>query len=485
MTGRPGPDERPAWGAGALVDVAGRVQDFAAMPFHASVQEWDADLVAGDPLGFPGYADRRAALVEGGEAVATGRTEHYAYVDLRFDVMGGTMGAAVGEKVVRAYDRARDLGLPVVVWTRTGGARMQEGMVALVQLARTASAARRHAAAGLLSLGVYGSPTTGGVYASFGSLVDVRAAVEGAVIGFAGPRVAEAALGEPLPAGSHTAEAAHAAGHVDELLRPGREAEWVEVALGLRDRPLPTRPLPAWEDPGVGGAWGEVLRARATGRPTGIDRAARLCDSWLELRGNDPTVRAGLATVAGRRCVVVATDRYHRDGRPTPAGFRLAQRAVELAGRLGLPVVTLVDTPGADPSPASEVDGLAGEIARTFAAFADCPSPIVSVCVGEGGSGGALALAYADRLLITEHAVFSVIAPEGAAAILERDASRAPEVAERLALTSGDVHALGIVDEVVPEGQEALDRAVVAALDAARPGDRVVRFDRATARWLG
>src|SRR5690606_14906186 len=146
------------------------------MPFHASVQEWDADLVAGDPLGFPGYAERRRELAEGGEAVATGRTEHYAYLDLRFDVMGGTMGAAVGEKVVRAYDRARDLRLPVVVRTCTGGARLQEGMVALVQLARTASAARRHAAAGLLSLGVYGSPTTGGVYASFGSLVDLRAA---------------------------------------------------------------------------------------------------------------------------------------------------------------------------------------------------------------------------------------------------------------------------------------------------------------------
>src|SRR5690606_36153308 len=164
------------------------------MPFHASVQEWDADLVAGDPLGFPGYAERRRELAEGGEAVATGRTEHYAYVDLRFDVTGGTMGAAVGAEVGRAHDRARDRRL--VVRTCTGGARLQEGMVALVQLARTASAARRHAAAGLLSLGVYGSPTTGGVYASFGSLVDLRAAVEGAVVGFAGPRVAEAAIGE-------------------------------------------------------------------------------------------------------------------------------------------------------------------------------------------------------------------------------------------------------------------------------------------------
>src|SRR5690606_40998866 len=178
----------------------------------ASVQEWDADLVAGDPLGFPGYAERRRELAEGGEAVATGRTEHYAYLDLRFDVMGGTMGAAVGEKVVRAYDRARDLRLPVVVRTCTGGARLQEGMVALVQLARTASAAGRHASAGLLSLAIHGSPTTGGVYASYGSLVDLRAAAARAVLGFAGPRVAEGALGTPLPPGSHTAEAAYEAG---------------------------------------------------------------------------------------------------------------------------------------------------------------------------------------------------------------------------------------------------------------------------------
>jgi acetyl-CoA carboxylase carboxyl transferase subunit beta len=192
-----------------------------------------------------------------------------------------------------------------------------------------------------------------------------------------------------------------------------------------------------------------------------------------------------LATAADRRCVVVATDRYHGEGRPGPAGFRLARRAVELAGRLGLPVVTLVDTPGADPSPQSEADGLAQEIARTLQAFADCPTPIVSVCVGEGGSGGALALSYADRLLMAEHAVFSVIGPEGAAAILERDPARAAEVADRLALTSADMRRLSVVDEVIEEGQEALDTAVAAALDAARPGDRQTRFDAATERWLG
>ena len=454
------------------------------MPFHPSVQEWDADLIAGDPLGFPGYDERRRALAKSGEAVTTGRTEHYAYIEGCFDVLGGTMGAAVGERVVRAYDRARELSLPVVVATRSGGARLQEGMVALAQLARTASAATRHARAGLLSLAVYGSPTTGGVYASYASLVDVRAAVEHAVIGFAGPRVAEGALGEPLPQGSHTAESAYTEGQIDALLPATAVAGWIEAALGLTSQPLPTRPLPAWSDPGDDGAWGEVLRARAVGRPTGVDRAARLCTSWTELRGPDAVIRAGLATVAGTRCVVVATDRYHRDGRPTPAGFRLAQRAVHLAGRLGLPVVTLVDTPGADPSAASEADGLAREIARTLQALAECPTPVVSVCVGEGGSGGALALSYADRLLMSEHAVFSVIGPEGAAAILERDPTQGPKVAGWLGLTSADLLRLGVIDDVVAEGQDALDAAVAAALGSAVVGQREARFDRMTARWI-
>jgi acyl-CoA carboxylase subunit beta len=452
------------------------------MPFHPVAQEWDAELKAGDPLGFPGYDDRRRALDY--ESVRTGCTQHYAFVEGCFDVIGGSMGAAAGEKVVRAYQRAVDLGLPMVVVTRTGGARVQEGMVALAQLARTASAARRHAAAGLLSLAVYGSPTTGGVFASYGSLVDVRAAHRDAVIGFAGPRVAEGTLGATLPSGSHSARTLYENGLLDELVDPDGAGVWVEVALGLRARALPTRPRPAYTDPKAEGAWSEVLRARAAGRPTGIDRAARLCSSWLELRGLDPTVRAGLATVAGHRCVVVASDRHTGDGRPTPDGFRLAQRAVALAGRLGLPVVTLVDTPGADPSPDAEAGGLGQEIAATFGALATCPTPIVSVCVGEGGSGGALALSYADRLLMCEHAIFSVIGPEGAAAILERDVSKAPQVADVLKLTSADLAALGIVDGVIGESQDALDAAVATALDEAVPGDRERRFDAATARWL-
>lgn len=455
------------------------------MPFHPVLEEWDVDLLAGDPLDFPGYAARRRDLATSGEAVRTGRTARYAFVEGRFDVLGGSMGAAVGEKVVRAYDRARELGLPMVVVSSSGGARMQEGMVSLVQMARTAAAARRHADAGLLSLALYRSPTTGGVYASYASLVDVRAAHPRATIGFAGPRVAEGTLGRPLPPQSHSAGWAYQHGHLDELVEEGDEAAWVEVVLGVRDRPLPTRPLPAPVEPPLAeAAWGEVLRARATGRPTGIDRAARLCSSWAELRGTDPTVRAGLATVAGRRCVVVASDRYHGAGRPSPAAFRLAQRAVALAGRIGVPVVTLVDTPGADPSAEAEADGIGPEIARTFAAFDACPTPIVSVCVGEGGSGGALALAHADRMLMVEHSIWSVIAPEGAAAILERDVARAPEVASLLRLTTSDMVDLGIVDEIVEDTQAAIDAAVARALDEARVGDRLRRIDAATSRWL-
>jgi acetyl-CoA carboxylase carboxyl transferase subunit beta len=227
-----------------------------------------------------------------------------------------------------------------------------------------------------------------------------------------------------------------------------------------------------------------VQRARAWGRPTAIDHAARLCASWVELRGTDPTVRAALARVGARRVVVVANDRRAGTGRPGPAGFRLARRAIGLASRLHLPLLSLVDTPGAEPGERAEAGGVAAEIAETFGALTEAPVPTVAVCVGEGGSGGALALAAADRLLMLEHAVFSVIGPEAAAAILARDPSLAPLFAPRLRLTAADVAALGVADAVVPEGDGAVvDRAVEEALGSARVGDRLRRLDAVTARW--
>lgn len=505
---------------------------------HPLQIEWDADLVGGDPLTWPGYPALLAGMPPG-DSVVTGRAAvdgartdaRYVVIAGRFSHVGGSMGAVHGEKVVRAYRRAALEKLPVVVVVSSGGARLQEGMVALAQLARTSAAARGHARAGLLSLAVLRSPSTGGVLASYASLTDLRAAQPGATVGLAGPRVVQIATGAPPPPYSHTAEAAHGRGLVDALLMPSQQPAWVETALGLRDQRLPGRSLPvagrlggggsggdtgaggdadggrdavAGRDVGAsgdapadrdvqagrdvevaGGAWLEVLWARSRRRPSGVDHAARLCESWVELRGADPTMRAGLARIGDRRVVVIAHDRHTGTGRTAPGGFRLARRAVALAEHLRIPVLTLVDTPGADPGPAAESDGVAGEIAATLAAFMEASVPTVAVCVGEGGSAGALAIAACDRLLMLDHAVFSVIGPEGAATIVARDPAAAPRLAGKLRLSASDVVGLGIADAVVPEQDPAVvDAAIIAALDRATTGDRLRRLDAATIRWI-
>ena len=451
------------------------------------VEEWDRDLRSGDPLGFPGYAEKVDAMA--GESVRTGLADGFVLVECDFSVIGGSMGLVHGEKVVRAFDRATERRLPVVVVTRSGGARMQEGMLSLIQLSRTASAVNRHQEAGLLSIAVHRSPTTGGVFASYGSLTDLRIAEVDAMIGFAGPRVVEQTTGRSVEGTSHSADTALAAHIVDAVVDPADVLGWVRVALGLDDRPLhasrppvPTKqiaPPPAGTDP----AWAAVLTARKLGRPSGIQLAAAAATSWTELgEGTDPSMRSALATVCGRRAVAIAMDRYA--GQPEPAGYELACRAIALADRLQVPVVTFVDTPGATLSAEAENAGIARAIARTHAAMAAADVPTVSVCVGEGGSGGAQALSAADRLLIQEGAIFSVIGPEGAAAILERDAAKAPEVAPLLHLTSRDLVGFGIADRVVPDATDATVVELRRALDEAVVGDRRSRLDAATAAWL-
>ena len=453
------------------------------MALHPFVEKWDVGLRGDNPLDFPGYDAPE------NESVRTGRTEHYALIEGRFDVMGGSMGAAHGERVVRAFRRARDERLPVVVVTTSGGARLQEGMVALVQMARTSAAAVEHAKAGLLQIALMRSPTTGGVYASYGSLGDVRAASPGALIGFAGPRIVHSLLDVDVSTESHTAESAFAAGRVDALVSDIDQPRFVEGVLGLRPiAPEPASPAPshlmAVEDEPAD-AWAAVKRARANTRPSGWQWATALCESWIELKGLDPVLRAGIATISGRRVIMIANDRHAaNDGRPTPKAYQLARRALKLADRLALPFVSLVDTPGAEPGPEAERGGIAFEIAKTFVAQAALRVPSVALCVGEGGSGGALALSACDRLLILRDAVFSVIGPEGAAVILGRDAERAPEFAKLLRLTAPELLELGAVDGVVSGGVDAVRAALLTALDEAVPGDRARRHDALTVRWL-
>lgn len=452
-------------------------------------EEWDLELRSGDPLGFPGYAEKVAAME--GESVRAGLADGFVLVECDFDVIGGSMGLVHGEKVVRAFDRATQRHLPVVVVTRSGGARMQEGMLSLIQLSRTAAAVNRHHAAGLLSVAVHRTPTTGGVFASYGSLTDLRIAVAGTMMGFAGPRVVEQTSGRTVEGTSHSAETALEAHIVDAVVEPDDVLPWVRAALGLQARPLrPTRaPVPTKQAaplaPGTDPAWAAVLTSRRLGRPSGMQLAAAATSSWTELgEGTDPALRVALATTCGRRSVVIAMDRYAGGGQPQPGGYELACRGIALAGRLGLPIVTFVDTPGAALTPEAENQGIARAIASTHAAMAAAPVPTVSVCVGEGGSGGAQALSAADRLLIQEGAIFSVIGPEGAAAILERDAAKAPEVAPLLRLTAADLAGFGIADAVIPDGLDATVAAVDRALVDAVPGDRARRLDAATEAWL-
>jgi len=475
------------------------------------IEEWDTDLRSGDPLDFPGYAERLAEV--GAESVRTGLTATHVRIEGDFDAFGGSMGVVHGERVVRAFDRACERRLPVVCVTRSGGARMQEGMVSLVQMGRVAGAIRRHSEAGLLSVAVMRSPTTGGVFASYASLCSLRAAEAGAVVGFAGPRLVEATTGEDVTGRSHSAETALAAGLVDAVLVPDELDGWVEAVLGEADRPPapralvagPSRPLlssgssgssgsggapgsPEESEASVSGgatvpsgssgsAWGEVVAARRADRPSGIDLAALLCESWVDLAAPDPTLRSGLARIGDRRFVVLASDRHAGTGRPTPTAYRQARRAVDLAGSLGLGLVSLVDLPGAEPGIASENDGVAAEIAVTFAALDGVAVPTVAACVGEGGSGGALALAWADRLLVQEHATFAVIAPESAALILGRHADEIPAVAAELGLTSADLLRLGVVDGVIPDEPAAAVAALRAALDDVPVGRRRERPD--------
>jgi acetyl-CoA carboxylase carboxyl transferase subunit beta len=461
------------------------------------LEEWDRGLVSADPLGFPGYAE--ALVTAGGESVRTGLVEsrgvEAVLIQSDFDVFGGTMGVVAGEKTVRAFRRAVDRRLPVVAVTQTGGARMQEGMAALIQMPRTAGAVAEHSRSGLLSAVIFRSPTTGGVYASWASSLDIKAAEPAATLGFGGPRVVRQVTGEWPPPGSNTAESAYGAGQVDALVERGDQLAWMDAVLGSVDQPLAASGdvrLPGTVVPAAPSSpWQAVLDARAKSRPSGLDWASALCSSWVELRGRDPAIRAGIARILGQRMVIVATDR-HADGagtaRPGPAAFRLARRAIGLADRIGLPLLVFVDTPGAEPGPVAESDGIAAEIALTLDAMSHLRTPSISICVGEGGSGGAMALGHADRLYLTGSSIFSVISPEGAAVILHRDAGRAEELAGPLRLTARDLVDMRIADGIMPElaadRVQCLREAVISAIYAAIPGDRDRRLAGATRSFI-
>lgn len=441
-----------------------------------SFQETNRHLISADPLLFTDRVTYRERLQQARdetqltEAVVTGTARingrECVLVVFDFRFLGGSMGSVVGEKVTLALELAAERRMPFISVVASGGARMQEGMLSLVQMAKTAAAAMRLHQAGVPSITVLTDPTTGGVYASFASQGDLLFAEPGALIGFAGPRVIQQLTGQDPPAGSHTAEFLLQHGQLDAVVDRARLRGVLATLLHLFRPPTapdtrvqtePYRPPAAPPE----SAWNEVLLARRPDRPTAADYIRRLMPQFVELHGDrvygdDAAVICGLGDISGTTVAVVGQERGHGDpgrngGRMRPEGFRQAARLMRLAAELRIPLLTFIDTPGAHLDFDAELRGLAGALSRCLANMSVLPVPVVSVVIGEGGSGPALALGVADRVLMQEHAVYSVIAPEGAAVIVHRDPARAQEIADSLKITAYDCHLLKVVDTVVPE----------------------------------
>ena len=396
-------------------------------------------------------------------------------LDFRF--MGGSMGSVVGEQITVVFEYARKHHLPVVIVVNSGGARMQEGIISLMQMPKTAAAIQRFHLAGLLYVSILASPTTGGVFASFASLGDVMLAEPNALIGFAGPRVAEQVLGTKLPAGSHHAETLFAAGLLDAIVARQDIPRVVSALLKptvSSARNHHARHSKAHKHPSVitlpsnraeKTVWETVQLARHAQRPTTRDYIHFLSPDFLELHGDlcygdDPTIVAGAGNIDGQDVIFVGQQLLHSSHKsyagdtqtkPGPEGFRKAIRMMHLAAQLRCPLLTFIDTSGADPGVESEQHGIAWSLAHCLSTMSSIPVPTVAVIIGEGASGGAVALAVADRVLMLQHAIYEVISPEGAATILYRDVHKAREVAAQLKLTAADCLHLGIVDAIIPE----------------------------------
>jgi len=446
---------------------------------EGSFREAHQSLSSIDPLVFSDRVPYSARLeearaktgLEEAVVVGTGRINgrECMLAVLAFEFMGGSMGTVVGEKVALAIEQAIDRKLPFISIAASGGARMQEGMLSLVQMAKTSAATTRLHAAGLPFVSILTDPTTGGVYASFASRGDVILAEPGALIGFAGPRVIEQLTGRAKPKDAQTAEYLVENGQIDGVVDRSRlrnvlatllqlfYSRWDLSPRGEQElyRPEPRPPASAWE---------AVQLARHPDRPTSRDYITRMLPQFVELHGDrlsrdDPAVICGIGDLGGITVMLIAQERGRGEeererrhgGRMSAEGYRKAARAMRLAGAWSLPILTLIDTPGAALDFDSEARGLAPSIAQCLSTMSILPVPIVACVIGEGGSGGALALGVADRVLMQDNSIYSVIAPEGAAAILYHDAQRARDLADALKLTAADCKLLGVVDTVVPE----------------------------------
>lgn len=443
-----------------------------------SFEEWEKDMEFVNPLEFKGYEEKVKSLKEKtglSEAVVTGKASIegnpavIAVCDGRF--LMASMGQVVGEKITRAVERATKEQLPVIIFACSGGARMQEGIVSLMQMAKTAAALKRHSDAGLLYVSVLTDPTTGGVTASFAMLGDVILAEPKALIGFAGPRVIEQTIGERLPKGFQRSEFLLEHGFIDRIVERKEMRTVLENILQMHhtaQNPVIQKPVQTVEKERQSvqekDAWERVTISRKNDRPVGQDYIRILFSDFLEFHGDrcygdDPAIIGGIARFAGIPVTVIAQVKgkstkenvAHHFGMPSPEGYRKALRLMKQAEKFKRPILLFVDTPGAFCGIEAEERGQGEAIARNLFAMSSMKVPILSVVIGEGGSGGALALAVADEVWMLENAIYSVLSPEGFASILWKDSKRASEAAAVMKLTAADLKKLGVIEAVIAE----------------------------------
>lgn len=476
--------------------------------------EWDRNLVGTDPLQFEGYEAKLAATrlrTHMKEAVITGRCRIggrqtvLCVMDGRFFM--ASMGEAVGEKITRAVERATKLKLPVIIFACSGGARMQEGILSLMQMAKTSAAIKRHSEAGLLYISVLTDPTTGGVMASFAMLGDIILAEPGALAGFAGQRVIEQTIHQKLPKGFQRAEFLQEHGFVDRIVKREEMRQVLSDLLmlhhageenvsdnisGLQDKinklaldnsdegrreqlqsgkagadqkrePSCNAKKPTYEKT----AWDRVRLAREQGRSISSDYIRELFPCFYELHGDragmdDPAVIAGIAMFGNMPVTIIAQEKgkntkeqvAHNFGMCQPGGYRKAKRLLAEAEKFKRPVICFVDTPGAYCGIEAEEQGQGEAIATSISDMSALSVPVLSIIIGEGGSGGALALATANEVWMLENAMYSILSPEGFASILWKDSHRAKEAAACMKLTAEDLIKLGVIEKVFAEEEK-------------------------------
>ncbi|GAA1949774.1 carboxyl transferase domain-containing protein [Kitasatospora viridis] len=469
-----------------------------------SFRSWDTPVTDPDPG--PDYAaDLARARARSGadEAALTGEGRigghRVALLLSEFGFLGGSIGTATAARLLHAVERATAERLPLLGFPASGGTRMQEGTPAFVRMIAIANAVTAHKAAGLPYLVHLRHPTTGGVLASWGSLGQLTTAEPGALVGFLGPRVHQALYGEPFPEGVQRAEHLARFGTVDAVLPDAELRERLvavlevlaasEVLTARGTSGPPTSDAPSGADVGGVDVWESVRITRRPDRP-GLAELLALADRVVPLSGTgagerDDAMRLALARIAGASCVVVGHDRAAAalHGPVGPGGLRTARRGMRLAAELRLPLLTVIDTHGAELSPAAEEGALAGEIARCVAELSALPVPVVSLLLGEGAGGAALALLPADRALAAQHAWLSPLPPEGASVILHRTPDHAPRLAAQQRIGARELLREGVVDRLVPESPDLLAQllpALAAELaHAARlvvPAARIDRF---------